>query len=165
MWPFSKKAVETQQPVGPDSRTLAHGERDGFPMIVRMADAYRGLAPLPRFDHHLITSVHLRNPRPDGFPSFDEGDDLAALEENLVRVLETGNDSLCVLVITNNKLRDFIFYTRDVESLKQRNKEAKTIYRGFKVEFWIEPDGDWRIYRHFANWIKPVNGPKKRSSA
>jgi hypothetical protein len=165
MWPFSKKTAEIPRAVAPDSWSLAQGERDGFPMIVRIANAYRGLAPLPGYDHHLIVSVHLRNPRPNGFPSSEEGDDLQALEENLCRLLETGNDSFCVLVITNNGLRDLIFYTRDVESVKRITEEANAIYEGFKVEFWIEPDAGWEIYEHFANWIKPGDGPGARPSA
>jgi hypothetical protein len=117
------------------------------------------------YDHHLIVSVHLRNPRPNGFPSSEEGDDLQALEENMSRLLETGNDSLCVLVVTNNGLRDFIFYTRNVESVKERTEEANAIFRGFKVEFSIEPDAEWRIYQHFANWIRPDGGAEQRPSA
>ena len=165
MWPFSKKTAEFRPPVGPDSWSLAQGERDGFPMIVRIANAYRGLAPLPEYNHHLIVSVHLRNPRPNGFPSSEEGDDLQALEENLGRLLETGNDSLSVLVVTNNGLRDFIFYTRNVEGMKQRTEEAVPIFKGFEVELSIEPDAEWRIYQHFANWIKPSDAPRIRPSA
>jgi Family of unknown function (DUF695) len=165
MWPFSKKMAESPRLTAPDDWSLAQGERDGFPMIVRMANAYRGLAPLPGYDHHVIISIQLRNPRPNGFPSSEEGDDLQALEENLCRVLETGNDTLCVLVVTNNGLRDLIFYTRNVESVQQRTEEAKSVYSGFEIEFWIEPDEGWDVYRHFSKWIKPSQGVEKTPSA
>jgi hypothetical protein len=163
MWPFSKKAEAPLRASAPDDWSLAQGQRDGFPMIVRMANAYRDLAPLPGYDHHLIISVHLRNPQPNGFPSSEEGDDLAALEQNLCRLLETGNDSLCVLVVTNNGLRDLIFYTRDIESAKHRTEGTLVAGTGFVIEFCIEPDELWEIYHHFCKWMKPAKPPETRT--
>jgi len=156
MWPFLKKSGQSPRSPRPDDWTLSRGERDGFPMIVRIANAYRGLAPVPGYDHHVIVSVHLRNPRPNGFPSSEEADDLKALEINICRLLESGNESLCVLVVTNNGLRDLIFYTRNVESVKQRTEDAKSVFFGFKSEFWIEPDERWEIYQHFCKWLAPA---------
>ena len=152
MSPLNKQGINAPKP---DDWVLGRGERDGLPMIVRMASAYRGLAPIPAYDHHAIVSIHLRNPQPNGFPSPEEGDDLAALEMNVCRLLEIDNESLCVLVVTNNGLRDLIFYTRNVESVKQRTEDAKALYQGFVVEFWIEPDEDWGIYKHFSRWLAP----------
>jgi hypothetical protein len=154
MWPFSRKTDESSRTLKPDSWSLAQGERDGFPMIVRMANAYRDLAPIPGYDHHLIISVHLRNPRPNGFPSSEEGDDLTALELSICRLLEADNDSLCVLVVTNNGLRDFIFYTRNVESATQRTEDFLATGTGFVVEFLIKCDEGWEIYQHFSRWLK-----------
>jgi hypothetical protein len=49
--------------------------------------------------------------------------------------------------------------------MKQRTEEAVPIFKGFEVELSIEPDAEWRIYQHFANWIKPGNGAERRPSA
>jgi hypothetical protein len=125
-------------------------------MIVRMENAYTGLAPIPAYDHHVIISIHLRNPRPNGFPSSEVGDDLEALEMNICRLLEIDRESLCVLVVTNNGLRDLIFYTRKVKSVKQRTEDAISLYKGFVVEFWIQPDESWEIYQHFSRWLTPA---------
>ena len=160
MWPFSKKTGESPRAPEPNDWILGQGERDGFPMIVRMADAYRGLAPIPAYDHHLIISVHLRNPRPNGFPSSEEADDLDSLEMSISQLLEIDNESLCVLVITNNGLRDLIFYTRNVESVKQRTEDAVALFAGFIVEFSMEPDKHWTIYQHFSRWLAPTGTPK-----
>jgi hypothetical protein len=104
----------------------------------------------------VIISIHLRNPRPNGFPSSEEGDDLAALEVKICGVLEADNESLPVLVITNNGLRDLIFYTRDVEKVKQRTEEVLARGTGFVVEFWIKPDETWEIHQHFSRWLAPA---------
>ena len=165
MWPFPRKAVESPRNPKPDDWSLAQGQRDGFPMIVRMANAYKGLAPIPAYDHHLIVSVHLRNPRPNGFPSTEEGDDLKAFEVNICRRLEANNDSLCVLVVTNSGLRDLIFYTRNLESADQLTKDFLAAGTGFVVEYLIEPDEGWNIYQHFCRWIVPATPPETKTSA
>lgn len=112
----------------------------------------------------MIISIHLRNPRPNGFPSSEEGDDLAALELNICRLLETDNDSLCVLVVTNNGLRDLIFFTRNVERAKQRTESALSAGTGFVIEFWVEPDDGWEIYQHFSRWITPAISPETETA-
>ena len=41
MWPFSKNAsMRPNSAPKPDDWTLGQGERDGFPMIIRLANAY-----------------------------------------------------------------------------------------------------------------------------
>lgn len=155
MWPISNKSANQSPPTNPDSWTLGEGQRDGFPMLVRIDNAYSKVAPVPDYDHHVIISVHLRYPRPDGFPSTEEGDDLEALEENLCVQLEAGKESMCVLVVTNNGLRDFIFYTRDTEGAHKRIKTVLTLGTGFIIEIAIEPDADWHIYKHFIHSLGP----------
>jgi hypothetical protein len=146
-------------PLPPEPKTtdwvLAQGERDGFPMIVRMAKGYSDLAPVPGYDQHIIVSVHFRNRKPNGFPSTEEGDDLQSLEENLARLLEADNESRCVLVITNNGLRDFIFYSRDIDRARQKLEDNINLFHGFVVEFAVEPDQQWSIYQAFSQMLKP----------
>jgi len=79
---------------------------------------------------------------------------------NFCRLLEIDNESLCVLVVTNNGLRDFIFYTRNLDSVRQRIEDATTMFNGFVVEFSIEPDKEWRIYQHFSHWLAPTSQPR-----
>ena len=142
-----------------DRWLLARGERDGFPMIVRMAAAYRGMGAIPGYDHHIIIGASLRSPTPAGFPSTEEGDDLQRFEENLCAAIEIDNESLCVLVITNRGIRDFIFYTRDPQGAKARIDSALPGLRGFQCEIAIEPDENWEIYAAFDNWLAPPSKP------
>lgn len=141
--------------LGPDQWILARGERDGFPMLVRMAAAYRGLGGIEGYDHHLIVGTNLREPTPDGFPSSAEGDDLEHFELNLCRALEADDESRCVLVITNQGIRDFIFYTRDPLGVKAKIDAALEKLNGFVFNIAIEPDKDWEIYRAFDSCLAP----------
>ena len=142
-----------------DQWLLARGERDGLPMLIRLAAAYRGMGPLHGYDHHIIVSAKLRSPTPAGFPSREEGDDLQRFEEDLCAVLEETNDSLCVLVITNNGLRDFIFYTRNPQGVKAKMDEALPGLKGFELSIAVEPDPEWEIYRAFDNMLTAPSRP------
>jgi len=142
-----------------DQWLLARGERDGFPMIVRMAAAYRGMGPLPGYDHHIIVGAKLRAPTSAGFPSTEEGDDLQRFEENLSTALEIDNESQCVLVITNHGIRDFIFYTRDPNGAKGKLDAALPGLKGFEFSIAIEPDEQWGIYQAFDNLLAPPSKP------
>jgi hypothetical protein len=135
---------------------LARGERDGFPMIVRMAAAFRGLGGVPGYDHHVIVGASLREPTPAGLPSTGEGDDLERFETNLCQALETDNETRCVLVITNQGIRDFIFYTRNPQGVKTRLDATVPKLKGFKFNVAIEPDENWRIYQAFDKWLTPA---------
>lgn len=135
---------------------LARGERDGFPMIVRMAAGYRGMSAHPGYDHHIIVGAKLRTPTSAGFPSTEEGDDLQRFEENLSAALEIDNESVCVLVVTNHGIRDFIFYTRDPYAAKARIDAALSGLQGFRFEVAIEPDREWEIYRAFDKRLAPL---------
>jgi hypothetical protein len=142
-----------------DNWLLARGERDGFPMIIRMATAYRGMGPLHGHDHHIIISAKLRSPTPAGFPSQEEGDDLQRFEENLCSAIEKDDNSISVLVITNSGLRDFIFYTRDPNGAKEKIDAAISELKGFEFSIAIEPDKSWEIYRAFDNMLTPPSKP------
>jgi Family of unknown function (DUF695) len=147
-----------------DQWLLARGERDGFPMIVRMAAAYRGMGALPGYDHHIIIAATLRSPTPAGFPSVEEGVDLQRFEKNLCSAIETDNESLCVLVITNRGIRDFVFYTRNPQGVKVKMDEALPALEGFEFNVAIKPDKDWQIYRAFDNWLIPPSKPNGLAS-
>lgn len=154
MRPFKNSVSKPVREAKPADWTIAQGERDGFPMIVRIGNAFSGLAPVPGYDHHIIVSVHFRQRRPNGFPSSEEADDLTALELNLCGILEADNESHCVLVITNNGLRDFIFYTRNVDAMRKKLDENTPVFRGFEVEIAIEPAREWEIYKAFSRMLE-----------
>lgn len=142
-----------------DDWLLARGERDGFPMIVRMAAAFRGLGGIPGYDHHVIVSVTLRAPTSAGFPSSEEGDDLERFEQNLCSALEPEKESVCVLVITNHGIRDFIFYTKNPRGAERKLDGAIPSLKGFAFEVSIEPDVNWDVYCSFDNWLAAPSKP------
>ena len=128
-------------------------------MLVRMAEAYRGGRGLAGYDHHVIVGVTLRNPTPAGFPSAAEGDDLERFELNLCQALEAEEESLCVLVVTNQGIRDLIFYTSNPGGATQRLESAAPTLMPYAYEVAIEPDAQWEIYQAFDSMFAPPPKP------
>ena len=133
----------------PDDWILARWERNGFPMTIRMAAAYRGLGAIPGYEHKVIVVVTLRDPKPSGQPADGEYDDLKMVELSICRMLEAENEALCVLAITGCGTRDLIFYTRDPEATKERLDRARTAVTSHSFDAAIEPDADWELFGYF----------------
>lgn len=131
----------------PDDWSLARGERDGYPMILRIANAYLGCDGVPGYLHSIIVGTRLRQPTHLGLPSQSEADDLESFELNLCKALEAQSESLCVLVITNRGFRDFIFYTRDPQHARQKLLMATPELTSHQFQVAVQPDAGWELYR------------------
>lgn len=134
----------------PDDWTLARGVRDGYPMVLRIANAYLGLGGVPGYENRIIVGTQLREPTASGLPGKSEGDDLEAFELTLCETLESENESLCVLVITNQGFRDFIFYSRDPKAAEQKLIMAKPRLKSHRFQVSVERDVDWQLYSAFT---------------
>lgn len=134
---------------------LASWERAGFPVSIRMATAFWEHGSVPGYDHRVTVGIELRDPNASGQPGPEEWDDLEAAELDVCKSLEAGNESLCVLVITGNGLRDIMFYVRDPEEAKVRVNRLVDVVNTHKLQVAIEPESNWRIYRFFSDKLKP----------
>ena len=132
---------------------IAKWMRNGYPVIIRMATAYRGMGTLPGYGHKIVVVIELRDPQPSGMPPGSEYDDLEKAEFAICGQLEAGNDSLCVLAITGCGTRDLIFYTRNAAEAEQRIEAARSLVTSHKFEAAIQPDRDWELYGYFDELV------------
>lgn len=153
MGPISDKSGGAASVPKPNDWILARMQRNGFPLNVRMANAYRGLGGVPGYDHKVIVVIPLNNPAPSGLPYDNEFDDLKATELAICGQLEVDNESLCVLAITGCGTRDLIFYTRDPESTQMKINAAQTIVTSHKFDTAIQPDLNWELFGAFDKAI------------
>ena len=137
----------------PNDWILAKWQRNGYPTVIRMATAYRGMGSVPGYEHKVIVVVELRDPQPSGMLQTSEYDDLAKAELGICGELEAGNDSLSVLAITGCGTRDLIFYTRNAKQAKRRIKAARALVTTHTFNAVVEPDKDWELYRYFDRLI------------
>lgn len=140
-------------------------QRNGFPLNVRMANAYRDLGRVPGYEHKIIIVVPLRDPQPSGMPADSEFDELKSVEVSLCGLLEAENESLCVLAITGCGTRDLIFYTRDPKQARKKIEAAKKIVTSHKIDAAVQPDRDWELYGFFSKAIAASTVPETKTSA
>jgi hypothetical protein len=90
--------------------------------------------------------VPLLDPEPSGLPSTIENAELSAIEDNLCGLLQTANESIFVAAITTSGMREFVFYTRDPDRVKQKVEQARSGIQNYQIQLLIQPDSEWNIY-------------------
>jgi hypothetical protein len=148
----------------PNDWILAKWQRNGYPTVLRMATAYRGMDSVPGYEHKVIVVVELRDPQPSGMPQTTEYDDLENVELAICGELEAGNDSLCVLAITGCGTRDLIFYTRNAKQAERRIEAARALVTTHIFNAVVEPDKDWELYRYFDQLIGHSESSETKTS-
>lgn len=150
MWPFSRKAKTPDRlPIdGPWS--LGQAEDNGAIMFVRTNVGYRDYGSVVGYEHQVGIAVPLRAPEPSGLPCWEENAALEQIEDTICQSLEVEAESLFVAVITANGMREFIFYTRASEGVKQRFEQLRTAITSHEIQLSIQPDKAWEVYRQFA---------------
>lgn len=158
MCPYAEKHGESAPVPKPNDWILARMQRNGFPLNVRIANAYRGLGGVPSYRHKVIVVIPLNNPAPSGLPYDSEFDDLKATELAICGQLEVENETLCVLAITGCGTRDLIFYTRNPESAQMKINAAQAVATGHKFDAAIQPDLNWELFGAFDKAIASASG-------
>ncbi len=150
MWPFNKKPrTPARLPIdGPWS--VGQGLHDGKIMIVRSNTGYKEFGSVSDYEHQVGVAVPLRAPEPSGLPSPAEDAELGTIEDTICASLEREAESLLVAIITTSGMREFVFYTRAPEQVKQRFEQLRISITSHKIQLMIQPDKEWGVYAEFA---------------
>jgi len=131
--------------------TVLQGECNGLPAIVRVNDALKPIAGKAYHNQQITIIVYFDSAGPQGMPT--DQDDLArvdATEDLLMKTLQTAGESLLALAVTNDGSRTLTFYSRDSQSAVARFQEIIPQLPSRNVEFFVEDDPGWELYRQFA---------------
>lgn len=150
MWPFTRKTKTPDRlPIdGPWS--VGQGQHDGKILIVRSNTGYKEYGRVAGYDHQVGIAVPLRAPEPTGLPSPQEDAELGAVEDTISASLEQQAESLLVAIITTSGMREFVFYTRAPEQVKQRFEQLRGSITSHEIQLMIQPDKDWSVYAQFG---------------
>jgi hypothetical protein len=125
------------------------GSHGGKPMFLRRNDSAAQLAGHPDYKHRVGVAVPLRAPNEHGLPSNDEMNTLGVFEDLLASRLEAGEESIQVLVITTDGMREYIFYTRDPAGANAILESLRAETSSHEVQSYIAEDPKWQIYKQF----------------
>ena len=150
MWPFTKK-IKTPDRLPIDGPwSVGQGQHDGKILIVRSNTGYKEFGRVAGYDHQVGIAVPLRAPEPTGLPSPKEDAELGAVEDTISASLEQQAESLFVAIITTSGMREFVFYTRAPEAVKQRFEQLRGSITSHEIQLMIQPDKDWDVYAQFG---------------
>lgn len=150
MWPFNKKTKTPDRlPIdGPWS--VGQGQHNGKTLIVRSNTGYKDYGGVAGYEHQVGIAVPLRTPEPTGLPSPQEDAELGVVEDTISASLEQQAESLLVAIITTSGMREFVFYTRAPEQVKQRFEQLRGSITSHEVQLMIQPDKNWSVYAQFG---------------
>jgi hypothetical protein len=150
MWPFKKKsAIPDRLPIdGPWS--VAEGQNNGRAMIVRSNAGYLELGSLQDYEHQVGIAVPFRDAQANGLPSAGESAQLNHLEDAICSSLEEQAESLLVAIITTGGMREFVFYTRAPERVKEHFDKLRNQIATHTIQLMIQSDPRWRVYSQLA---------------
>jgi hypothetical protein len=132
-----------------DAWTLAHGEFQGKPMILRVRDVDDAVQRHPDLDTRLTVAWSYAAPDEHGFPAPDDAASMDAFEHRLFDAFERANHAIGFAVITHDGVREWVFYTGDLEEAQKRlNDEFLNDARDepFPLRFDVADDPDWDEY-------------------
>jgi hypothetical protein len=132
-----------------DEWHVSQGTYNKRPLILRVRSGAGEIAGHAQFRHQVGIAVAFKKPDRKGLPHRTDEEVLFRFEDE-VAVLEEGNESLLVGVITTGGMREFVLYTSAPESVKGRFSSLKDAPPGYRVQLMIKPDPSWETFRQLA---------------
>lgn len=130
--------------------SVHHGEQDGKPLFIRRNDSAEQLASHPDYVYRVGIAIPLLEPNQEGLPTSEEMGSLNTIEDQLAGSLEVNQDSIQVLSITSNGMREFVFYSRNPEAVNKILSSIGEDFPQYEFQYYINEDKEWHLYKQFA---------------
>ncbi len=115
-------------------------------MFVRRNVGYSEFGSVARYEHQVGIAVPLKKAEATGLPCPEEDALLGDVEEIICSLLEEQAESLLVAVITTGGMREFVFYTREPQRVRQRFDQLRNRITSHEIQLMIQADKTWRVY-------------------
>jgi hypothetical protein len=150
MWPFKRKALKIEKLPVDGAWSVAEGVYNRRPMFVRTNTIYRDIMGVIGYEHQVGIAVPLRIQELSGLPSSEEFEELNSIEDSICGLLEIERESLFVAAISTGGMREFVFYTRSPELVKQKFQQLQSTISSHGIQLMIQLDRDWKIYKRLT---------------
>jgi hypothetical protein len=130
--------------------SILNGEQNGKPMFIRRNDSAKQLATHPEYSYRVGIAIPLHEPNEIGLPTSDEFESLSIIEDKLLGTLESNQDSLQVLSITTNGMREFVYYTRNPEAAQLAISKINSEIPNYEFQYYIDEDKKWKLYKQYT---------------
>lgn len=131
-----------------DAWSVAERNAEVGPAVILFRTPVLGPEPVEGYGQ-LVTVVWAYGPQGNGeMPSSDTIDELTRFEDHLCIAVESDAQSVLTGVLTFDGARQWVFYTRDVETFGERLSRMPD-YHGepYPIELTMEEDAGWSYLR------------------
>lgn len=129
---------------------LGERESDEGQFLIRVKELEQ-LFPFKRVPERLNVVWSFRETGTNGTPTEDELDSMQRFEDRICeRIEESGGAVLCI-VFTEPGFREFVFYSKDVDSFLQTLSEMPQDSELYPIEIHHETDKRGEFYKSYAS--------------
>lgn len=146
---FNKKDRKINVPLALiDKWALAKSELNGKPVLSRYLDGATLATDYRDYPYQIGIAIPLLAPDANGFPSNEEGDQLAGLEDSILQNFsKLESPPIQVMSISHNGMREFVYYSRKWAP-EEYEKVVKSINSNpHELQFMVQEDKNWETYR------------------
>jgi hypothetical protein len=136
-----------------DSWTVATGEDNGKPMIVRLRSNIPDGVDIKNYPHLLGISWEYEPARENGMPSETDHERMVLLEK-LLDALEIQKTAYMTVAVTCNGVKEWHWYSKNTDETIQLMNTALSEQAKFPIKILIEEDPAWSVYLRFKNGAK-----------
>ena len=147
-WPFSKKHHDlTLPPVDEQPWSIARGEVDGDPVVVRFNEFARKLAGHPDLFVKLSFAVPLNLRGERGLPDAAENEALGVVEDVIAQRVLASSLGLHAMTLTTGSMREFIFYIAPGSNLAELHEALRMEVRSHDLQCMAVKEPKWQSFR------------------
>lgn len=136
------KSIITEE----DTWTMAEGENAGTPFIVRFRPHLQPFINTHQYVKRLIILWNYTSEDEYLFPTPEDADLMADVEERLIQQLEANAQTVLAFVYTGQDRREWHWYTSDMASAQEQLNEALSHFDKLPLELTAEEDANWDEY-------------------
>lgn len=129
--------------------SILSGQESEKPIIVRRNNSVQQYTENSDFIYRVGISIRLLEPNEAGLPSKEEMNSLDQIEDELNNQLEKDGNSIQVLVITTDGMREFVYYTRNSELIAQVIYNIRNKFTYHEIQFYVKKDKELSVYKEF----------------
>jgi len=136
----------------PDTWGVSQGKLDGKPIFIRYREGLKDAIGHTDYPFQIGVATPLLQPTQDGLTGDAESVQLNVIEDGLADVLNQTGDTVHVMTITFNGMREFVFYTKEwkPEDFERKVKTVKEIIKaGHQLQFMMQPDENWETFKKY----------------
>jgi Family of unknown function (DUF695) len=126
------------------------GQDPNSPMIIRIRSKLDSEKGKELFPHMMRVLWSFQTPNQVGMPSKVEADELTEFEERLEEHFESDLQSVLTVVITKSGLREWYFYTNNIDEFMTRLGSVPHKNQN-PIEIYFTNDENWKYYEDTRN--------------